>query len=101
MSRRVRPKHEPSEQSREIVELLSGYGIPQDRIAPVLKISVPTLHRCYRDELDRGAAMVETQLVGNLLRLATGKDGTALKAIMFSLRCRFGWSEYAPCSAQI
>jgi hypothetical protein len=96
MNARERPKHEPNEQSREIVELLSGFGIPQNRIAPVLKISVPTLHRCYRNELDRGAAMVETQLVGDLLRFATGKDGTALRAIMFSLRCRFGWSEYAP-----
>ena len=31
-----------------------------------------------------------------MFRLAQGSGGTALKAIMFSLRCRFGWSEYAP-----
>jgi hypothetical protein len=62
----------------------------------VLKISLPTLLTRYRDELDRGAAVVESNLVGNLLRLAKGTDGTALKAIMFSLQCRFGWPQYAP-----
>ena len=35
-------------------------------------------------------------LVGNLLAIAKGKDGTALKAIMFSLHCRFGWSACVP-----
>lgn len=79
-----------------MVEALAGYGIPQEKIAAVLKISLPTLHRSYRRELDRGMAVVESNLVGNLLRLAKGKDGTALKAIMFSLQSRFGWSQYAP-----
>lgn len=91
-----RPRHEPTEQSREIVEALAGYGIPQEKIASVLRISKPTLHEAYRAELDRGTAVVEANLVGNLLRLAKGKDGTALKAIIFSLQARFGWSLYAP-----
>ena len=39
---------------------------------------------------------VEAKLVGNLLKLASGSDGTALKAITFALQCRFGWSLYAP-----
>src|SRR5439155_7862039 len=56
---------------------------------------LPTLLKRYRHELDRGTAVVESNLVGNVLRLARGKDGTALRAIMFSLQCRFGWSQYA------
>jgi hypothetical protein len=44
--------------------------------------------------------VVEAKLIGNLFRIACGNDGTALKAIMFSLHCRFGWSEYAPAPGQ-
>lgn len=79
-----------------MVEVLSGYGVPAKEIAEAVGITEPTLRRRYRRELDAGYAKVEAKLVGNLLRLASGKDGTALKAIMFSLQCRFGWSQYAP-----
>jgi hypothetical protein len=91
-----RPEHKPDRQSRDVVEALSGFGIPQDKISAVLGISLPTLHKHYANEISRGAAVVEANLVGNLLRLAKGSDGTALKAIMFSLQSRFGWSIYAP-----
>ena len=83
-------------ESRRIVECLAGYGIPQLKIAHVVKVSLPTLHKAYRDELDRGAAQIEAALVANLMRLAQGDDGTALKAIMFALQARFGWSIFAP-----
>jgi hypothetical protein len=79
-----------------MVEVLSGYGIPIEKIAFVLDIDRKTVERHYRSELQRGAAMVEAKLIGNLLRIAGGTDGTSLKAIMFSLNCRFGWSQYAP-----
>lgn len=98
--KRGRAQHKPTEQSREIVEALSGYGIPADKISAILRITKPTLLRRYRKELDRGASVVEGKLIGNLMRLANGKDGTALKAIMFSLSCRFGWSQYAPPPAE-
>jgi hypothetical protein len=79
-----------------MVEVLAGHGIQQGEIAKVVGVSAPTLRRAYREELDSGAAKVEAKLIGNLLRLAGGSDGTALRAIMFSLRCRFGWSEGSP-----
>lgn len=79
-----------------MVEVLSGFAIPTAKIASVLDIAEATLFKHYRRELDRGSATVEAKLVGNLLRLAGGKDGTALKAITFALQCRFGWSQYVP-----
>ncbi|MER9222993.1 hypothetical protein NKI48_29690 [Mesorhizobium sp. M0644] len=82
--------------SRRLVEVLAGSAISQAEICAVLGIDKKTLRRHYRRELDRGAARVEAELVGNLLRLANGNDGTALRAVMFALRCRFGWSEFAP-----
>ncbi|MGA7454760.1 MAG: hypothetical protein WBW73_27100 [Rhodoplanes sp.] len=79
-----------------MVEVLSGFGIPEDKIADVIGVDGKTLRKHYAMELQRGAATVEAKLVGNLLKLAGGSDGTALKAIMFALQCRFGWSLYAP-----
>ncbi len=79
-----------------MVEALAGFAIPQAKIADVLDIDQKTLLKHYDREVQRGAAKVEANLVGNLLRLAGGSDGTALKAIMFALTCRFGWSQYAP-----
>ena len=91
-----RPAHAPDDRSRQMVEVLSGFGIPQDKIADVIGVDGKTLRKHYATELQRGAATVEAKLVGNLLKLASGSDGTALKAIMFALQCRFGWSLYAP-----
>jgi hypothetical protein len=91
-----RPAHAPDDRSRQMVEVLSGFGIPQDKIADVIGVDGKTLRKHYATELQRGAATVEAKLVGNLLKLAGGSDGTALKAITFALQCRFGWSLYAP-----
>lgn len=81
---------------RRFVETLAGAAIPQAKIAAALAVTVPTLRKYYRREIDRGAAVVEAQLATHLLRIASGKDGTALKALMFTLQCRFGWSRFAP-----
>ncbi|WP_345790216.1 hypothetical protein [Sinorhizobium alkalisoli] len=75
---------------------MAGAGVPQAQIAAVIEVTVPTLRRHYRCELNRGAAKVEAKLVANLLTIANGTDGTALKAIIFTLQSRFGWSRYAP-----
>jgi hypothetical protein len=85
-------KHQPSSQLRRAVEVLAGHGIPQRKIAQVIQITVPTLEKHNRAELNSGSAKVEAQLVGSLFRLAKGNDGTALKAVIFSLTTRFGWS---------
>src|SRR5688572_10284061 len=91
-----RPAHTPTDKDRQVVEVLAGFAVPQDKIGDVLDIDKKTLLKHYGRELRRGSAMVEAKLAGNLLRLAAGNGGTALKAIMFSLQCRFGWSQYAP-----
>jgi hypothetical protein len=48
-----RPQHEPTPKDRQIVELLSGVGVPQKEICGLIGISLPTLHHCYRRELDQ------------------------------------------------
>lgn len=91
-----RPKYQPTDKDRNIVRMMVGFGIPQEKICLALGISWPTLRRNFKTEIKTGAAQVEAQLVGNLLALSNGKDGTALKATMFALQSRFGWSMYSP-----
>lgn len=91
-----RPPHQPNDILRNAVELLAGAAVPQAEICGVLKIDPKTLRRHYRRELDIGAARVQAKLISHLHVLANGNDGVALKAIMFALRCRFGWSPYLP-----
>lgn len=91
-----RPAFEPTKKDREVVTALAGFGIPTDKIASVVGITKPTLLKVFAAEIARGTAQVEANLIGNLFKLASGNDGTALKAIIFSLQCRFGWSQYAP-----
>ncbi|CAN7617494.1 hypothetical protein LJR235_004576 [Pararhizobium sp. LjRoot235] len=93
---RGRPTHLPDAVKRRFVEALAGAAVPQAEIAAVLDVTVPTLLKHYGDELRRGSAVMQAKLVGNLLRIASGSDGTALKAIIFSLQCRFRWSRYLP-----
>ncbi|MEB3045646.1 helix-turn-helix domain-containing protein [Rhizobium mulingense] len=83
---------------RRLVQALASQGIPQSEICRVLDISEKTLRRAYRRQLDVGAARLQAALVGHLLRLAAGTDDLALKAIIFLLRSRFGWSEFLPKS---
>ena len=90
------PAHQPTERDRQTVMVLAGFALPTAKIATAIGISQPTLFKHYEKEIQAGAAKVESTLVGNLLDIAKGKDGTALKAIMFCLNCRFGWSAYLP-----
>lgn len=86
-----RPPHEPSPKDRQMVEVMAGFGFPQEKIGMVMGIDRATLNKHYPEELQRGAATVEAKLAGNLLRIAAGSDTAAMKAITFALQCRFGW----------
>lgn len=79
-----------------MVEVLSGFAVTHNDICSALGITLPTLYKHYRKELDAGSAKVEAKLIGNLLALANRKDATGLRAICFALQTRFGWSAYVP-----
>jgi hypothetical protein len=40
-----RPEHVPDDRSRQMVEVLSGFGIPQDKIADVIGVDGKTLRK--------------------------------------------------------
>nr|WP_082336901.1 hypothetical protein [Rhizobium ecuadorense] len=81
---------------RRLVQVLAGQAVPQPEICRILAVSPKTLRKRYRRELDVGAAKLQAALIGHLLGLAAGDDEVALRAIIFLLRCRFGWSRFAP-----
>jgi AcrR family transcriptional regulator len=96
MSERGRPAYQPTDKDRPIAEALSGWSIPQDRIARVIGVDPKTLRKHFADELEIGSAKLEAQLAQNLLRIAQGQDRQALIATIFALTSRFGWVETAP-----
>ena len=95
---RGRPKHSPEDQMKDLVLQLTGCGVPQEDIARIIRIDATTLRERYRDELDRGAAVANAKVAGNLFMMANGTGREALTAAIFWLKCRAGWRETAPQS---
>lgn len=85
--------HQPTEESRALVESLSGLGVPQDGIAKLLKISVSTLTKWYVEEIEVGVLKANAAVSGNLFRIATGDGKAAATAAFFWLKTRARWRE--------
>ncbi len=54
-SRAGRPSHVPTDDTRNLVESLSGFGIPQDEIARLVGIAPKTLRFHYADQIELGS----------------------------------------------
>ncbi len=80
----------PTDELREIVESMSGVGIPQDSIALVLDIAPKTLRKHFRAELDTAAIKANAKVGGTLFAKATSGDTTAA---IFWAKTRMGWRE--------
>lgn len=87
------PPHEPSDSNRSKARLLSGFGIPQEQIAAELGISLPTLHKYYRDDLDAGMRQANARVVANLFKKATGDTPQAVTAAIYWTKTRMGWRD--------
>ena len=89
-------EHVPNDLLRGQVETMAGLGIPEDDIAQILVIDPKTLRKHYRAQLDTGHIKANSKVAANLFRIATGEGREAITAAIFWLKCRAGWSEYAP-----
>ena len=88
------PPHEPTDQNRKMVESMSAYGIPQEDISKVIGISVDTLAKYYREELDTATAKANAKVAETLYRQATNVDNPrSATAAIFWLKTRGGWRE--------
>lgn len=85
-----RKPHEPTSESRKQVEAMAGYGLPQEQIGRVLRISKPTLTKYYGDELKRGEAVANSLVAESLFKQCKAGNTTAL---IFWAKTRMGWRE--------
>jgi DNA-binding XRE family transcriptional regulator len=82
--------HEPTDEARKMAKTLSGLGVPQDDIATLIGVSKPTLHKHYREELDKGMAEANAKVAGSLFNQAVGGNTSAA---IFWMKARANWSE--------
>ncbi len=87
MSRRP---HEPTKESRQLVQLHATIGTPQNVIADILGIDDKTLRLYYREELDQALARANASVGGALFNKATKGDTAAM---IFWMKTRAGWRE--------
>jgi hypothetical protein len=82
--------HKPTDETRKLARSLSGIGVPQDDVCVILGISKPTLHKHYREDLDRGLAEANAKVAESLFKQAIGGNTTAA---IFWAKARLGWRE--------
>ena len=95
-SRAGRPSHVPTDDTRNLVESLSGFGIPHDEIARLVGIDPKTLRFHYADQIELGSIKATAKVAQNLFTMACKPTREGLSAAIFWLKVRAGWSEYAP-----
>lgn len=84
--------HVPTAEQREKVRLWSMVGTKQEVIAAELGITVDTLAKHYREELDEATARGVANIATNLYTKAMSGDVTSM---IFYLKTRGRWSEKA------
>lgn len=96
------PPFQPTAEQRQLVLALTGYGIPQEDIATLVKnprtgdgISPMTLRKYFEREIKDGMATANSKVVGALFKNATtgtnSFPGGVPIAQIFWLKCRAGW----------
>lgn len=82
----------PTDEERKQVEVLSGYGLPQEHIAVLVRngIALETLREYFSAELVSGKAKANGQIGKTLFQKAMAGDTTA--AIWWS-KTQMHWSE--------
>lgn len=73
-----RPAFQPTRQQRDLVATAAGGGATQQAIALALGLTVPTLRKCFADELQHGAARRRFEVLLSLFAAARrGQAGAA------------------------
>jgi len=87
-----RPAFEPTDEERRQVEALSGYGLPQEQIAILIRggIHLDTLRTHFSTELVAGKAKANGQIGKTLFQKAMGGDTAAM--IWWS-KAQMRWAE--------
>ena len=85
-----RNPHQPTKESRQLVQLHTTIGTTQAVISSILGIDPKTLRLHYREELDHATAQANATIGGALFNKAKGGDTAAM---IFWMKTRAGWRE--------
>jgi hypothetical protein len=90
-SKGKKPKFEPTEEQRHLVNMMSTSGVKQVDQAKALGIHEHTLRKFFRQELDHGKVVCTSHVVGALYNNAVVKGNVT--AQIFWLKSQAGWRE--------
>lgn len=87
-----RKPFEPTDAERKQVEAMSGYGVPFEQIAALIRdgIHVDTLREKFPAELVNGKAKANAQVGKGVFQKAMAGDTTAM---IWWTKCQMGWKE--------
>jgi len=87
-----RPAFEPTADERKKVETLSGYGLPMDQIAILIRdgISIDTLRAHFETELKSGKAKANVRIAQTLFQKAMSGSEAAM---IWWTKSQMRWSE--------
>lgn len=86
----TKPPHEPTEATRQTVQMHTMVGTDQETIARVLNVDPKTLRKHYRDELDLAKAKANATIGGTLFNKAKSGDTAAM---IFWMKTQAQWRE--------
>lgn len=86
-----RKPHAPTDQQREQVKALSGFGIPMEQIAAIVGVDEKTVRAHYENDLNMGRAVANSTVAKTLFEKATKEKDTT--ALIWWTKSRMGWTE--------
>lgn len=87
------PAYVVEEIARHKVKMFCFLGYEQEKIAALMGISVDTLYKYFRSELDTGQAEMLSDVASNLYNIARGDSKGAVTAAIFILKARARWRD--------
>ena len=88
--------HKPTKETRAFVREKITAGATQERVATALGISVDTLDRRYREELDASAGVADCDVEACLGWKAANRDPAYNACTIFYAKTRLGYREVVP-----
>jgi len=88
--KRGAPSLEVTDEQRAKIRRLSGFGTPIREIASIIEISPTSLYKHYREDLIRGKAEANMEVVNSLYEACI--EGN-VKAQIYWTKCRCGWKK--------
>lgn len=97
--KKSRPPHAPTKELRAAVQMLYIAGYTQEMLCGELNITLKTLRKHYRQQLDSGKAAIDAKVTQTIIAMACGGPGLGnwekanLGAAIFYAKTRMNWQE--------